>query len=68
MYRVQGLGSKYPIIGFPLEGSIGVCRDTWGLGQGFRVQVPNHWVFGCRETVFIIQVWGKYVFIRYLDP
>ena len=30
-------GSMYPIIRSLLKGSIGVYRDIWGLGLGFRI-------------------------------
>ena len=43
-----------------------VCRGIWGLG--FRVQVPNNWVFGTWVIVIIVQILGKYMIIGYLDP
>ena len=33
-----------------------------------RVRVPNSWVPGLGLIVFIMQVLGKYMVIRYLDP
>ena len=33
-----------------------------------RVQVPNNQVFGIWVIVSIVQVWGKYMTIGYLDP
>ena len=33
-----------------------------------RVHVLNIWVLGCRVVVIIVQVLGKYMIIRYLDP
>ena len=39
-----------------------------GLGLRFRVQVPNNVVLGFWVIVIIVQVLGKYMIIRYLDP
>ena len=33
-----------------------------------RVQVPNNLVFGFRVIVILVQVLGKYMITRYLDP
>ena len=33
-----------------------------------RVQVPNNWVLGFWVIVIIVQVLGKYMIFRYLDP
>ena len=33
-----------------------------------RVQVPKNWVLGIWVIVIIVQVLGKYMIIRYLDP
>ena len=33
-----------------------------------RVQVPNNWVLGFWAIGMIVQVLGKYMIIRYLDP
>ena len=33
-----------------------------------RVQVPNNWVLGFWVIVIIVQVLGKFMIIRYLDP
>ena len=30
--------------------------------------VPNIWVLGIRVIAIIVQVWGKYMVIGYLDP
>ena len=35
---------------------------------GFRVQVPNNQVLDFRVIVMMVQVLGKYMIIRYLDP
>ena len=38
-------------------------------GLGFRVQVPNNQVSGFRVVMVItVQVLGKYMIMRYLDP
>ena len=39
-----------------------------GLGFTLRVQVPNSWVLGFRVVVIIVEAWGKYMIIGYLDP
>ena len=36
--------------------------------QSPRVHVPNNWVLRVLVIVIIVQVWGKYMIIRYLDP
>ena len=33
-----------------------------------RVKVPNNWVLRVLVLVVIVQVLGKYMIIRYLDP
>ena len=33
-----------------------------------RVHVPNNLVLGILVIVIIVQVWGKYMIIVYLDP
>ena len=33
-----------------------------------RVQVPNNWVLRALVIVILVQVSGKYMSIRYLDP
>ena len=33
-----------------------------------RVQVPGNWVLGILVVVILVQVWGKYMIIGYLDP
>ena len=33
-----------------------------------RVKVPNNWVLRALVIVIIVQVSGKYLIIRYLDP
>ena len=33
-----------------------------------RVHVPNNWVLRALEILIIVQVLGKYMIIRYLDP
>ena len=33
-----------------------------------RVQVRNNWVLGFGVIVIVVQVLGKYMIIRYLDP
>ena len=38
----------------------------WYLSQ--RVHVPNNWVLGFWVIVIVVQVLGKYMIIRYLDP
>ena len=37
-------------------------------GKTLRVHAPNTWVLGIWVTVIIVQVWGKYMIIGYLDP
>ena len=53
----------YPIIGYRLRG---IYRGRKGLG--FRVQVPNNLVFGFWVIVIVVQVFGVYMNIEYLDP
>ena len=36
--------------------------------QSLRVHVPNNWVLGIWVIVIMVQVWGKYMIIGYLDP
>ena len=43
-------------------------KGIWGLGFRFRVHVPNNLVLGIWVIVIIVQVLGKYMIIRYLDP
>ena len=61
-----------------------MCRRSWsGLGSNERgkpqhavdtltktqrVHVPNNWVLGIWVILIIVQVLGKYMIIRYLDP
>ena len=45
---------------------MGVCRDIWGLG--FRVHVPSNWVLRVLVIVVLVQVLGKYMIVRYVDP
>ena len=45
---------------------MGVCKDIWGLG--FRMPVPNNEVFGLWGIAIIVQIFGKHLSIRYLDP
>ena len=33
-----------------------------------RVHVPNNWILRVLVMVIIVQVLGKYMIIRYLDP
>ena len=33
-----------------------------------RVHVPNNWILRVLVIVIIVQVLGKYMIIRYLDP
>ena len=33
-----------------------------------RVRVANDWVLGFRVTAILVQFWGKYMIIEYLDP
>ena len=33
-----------------------------------RVHVPNNWVLRVLVIVIVVQVLGKYMIIRYLDP
>ena len=56
--RVHVLNNLVPFKG----GYIGF-RDL-----GFRVHVPNNLVLGFWVIVIIVQVLGKYMIIRYLDP
>ena len=37
---------------------------TWSL----RVRVPNNWVLRIWVIVFLVQLWGRYMIIEYLDP
>ena len=41
-------------------------RSRPGLPQ--RVHVPNIWVVGFWVIVIMVQVLGRYMIIRYLDP
>ena len=43
-------------------------RSPHDLGFRAYVQVPNNQVPGFRVIVILVQVWGKYMIIRYLDP
>ena len=36
--------------------------------MNLRVHVPNNWVLGIWVIVIIVQVWGEYMIIGYLDP
>ena len=47
-----------------VQGTLDYARFL--LAQG--VQVPNNWVLGFWVIVIIVQVLGKYMIIRYLDP
>ena len=38
------------------------------IGFTLRVHVPNNWVLGLGVVINIIQVMGKYMIVRYLDP
>ena len=33
-----------------------------------RIQVPNNEVLGCGVIIIMVQVLGKYMIVRYLDP
>ena len=33
-----------------------------------RVHVPNNWVLWSWVVVIVIQAWGKYMSVGYLDP
>ena len=37
-------------------------------GKTLRVHAPNTWVLGIWVTVIMVQVWGTYMIIGYLDP
>ena len=37
-------------------------------GLGFRVQASNNWVLGAWLIIVVVQVLGRYMNIRYLDP
>ena len=39
-----------------------------GSRLSLRVQVSNNWVLGAWATVIVVQVLGRYIDIRYLDP
>ena len=48
-----------------------IFTKTCGFPQAYksqRVHVPNNWVLGSQVIVIIVQVLGKYMTIRYLDP
>ena len=47
-------------------GAQGLGFRVWRLG--FGIQVPNNEVLGLGVIVIMIQVSGKYMIIRYLDP
>ena len=51
-----------------MTGAIVIRIRIYGLGLGFRGHVPNDWVLRVLVIVFIEQVLGKYMNIRYLDP
>ena len=36
--------------------------------HALRVHVPHNWVLRIWVIVIIVQVWGKYMIIGYLDP
>ena len=36
--------------------------------MGFRVRVPIIWYLGFGLVVIVVQVLGKYMIVRYLDP
>ena len=38
------------------------------LSPTLRVHVPNNWVLGTWAIVIRVQLWGKYMMIKYLDP
>ena len=63
--------SKYLIIRSPLKGIYRGIYAYMGFRDkvlGFRVQVPNNWVLGFWVIVIMVQVLGKYMIIKYLDP
>ena len=63
--KTKPRGSKYRC----LVASRGVYRKKRGeLGLGFRVQVPNNLVLGFSVIGSLVQVLGKYMVMRYLDP
>ena len=45
-----------------------IVQGTSSVSLSQRVQVPNNWVLGFFVIVIIVQVLGKYMIIRYLDP
>ena len=47
-----------------------LVQATRALPQALtlRVHVPNNLVLGILVIVIIVQVWGKYMIIVYLDP
>ena len=38
------------------------------IPSALRVHVPNNGVLGIWVIKIVVQVWGKYTFIGYLDP
>ena len=52
----------------PMRWPVGLPEVTCRVEQTQRVQVPNNLVLGCWVIGMIVQVLGKYVIIRYLDP
>ena len=55
----------------PLLPHFFVTIKLYPKGLGFRVwgsDVPNIWVLRVLVIVVTVQVWGKYMIIRYLHP
>ena len=48
--------------------SVRGTKARWVQVLSQRVHVPNNWVLGFSVIVIIVQVLGKSMIIRYLDP
>ena len=59
------VGSECSSLCFKLRG-----KSVWpdGLWLTLRVHVPNIWVLRALVIVIVVQVWGRYMIIGYLDP
>ena len=47
---------------------MGTLWGHLGIQGALRVHVPNNWVLGIWVIVILVQVLGKYMIVRYLDP
>ena len=44
------------------------AKQHTGCSLSLNVQVPCNWVLGIWVIVIVVQVLGKYMIIKYLDP